>query len=256
VPDRLTGKVALVTGAAKGMGEATARLFAREGAMVFVSDIDVDAGKVVASELESPGYFVRLDVTRADEWSEAAAECHRRGGRLDILVNNAGFAESQPIEAETVEYHEAVLRTNVTGVWNGIRAVLPAMTAQRSGSIINISSMDGIIGVPGMTSFVASKFAVTGMTKSVALEVGHRGIRVNSIHPGAIATHQMRGREDAVYRSLQIEHQAIPRIGRPEEVANLALFLASDDSSYCTGGSFVIDGGHTAGPYRANFDYG
>jgi 3alpha(or 20beta)-hydroxysteroid dehydrogenase len=253
--NRLSGKVALVTGAASGMGEATSRLFAAEGARVFLTDINTTRGKEVESELAGNGTFHHLDVTSAEEWDGAVARCRNEFGRIDILLNSAGIGRGGRIEDETVEDHEQLLRVNVTGVWNGIRAVLSTMSTQRAGSIINISSIDGLVGVPGVASYVASKFAVTGLTKSVALEVGHRGIRVNSIHPGAIATPMMGGHEETVFESLQIARQAIPRLGRADEIANLALFLASEDSSYCTGASFVIDGGHTAGPYRANFPY-
>jgi 3alpha(or 20beta)-hydroxysteroid dehydrogenase len=255
MPNRLTGRVAFVTGAASGMGEAISRLFVAEGARVLLADINTSGAEAVADDLADNGHSQHLDVTSPEEWEVAVAQCNNKFGRIDILVNNAGIGRGGPIEDETVEDHELVLRTNVTGVWNGIRAVLPTMSEQRSGSIINISSIDGLVGVPGLASYVASKFAVTGLTKSVALEVGHRGIRVNSIHPGAIATPMMHGHEDAVFESLQIAQQAIPRLGRADEIAQLALFLATEDSSYCTGSSFVIDGGHTAGPYRANFKY-
>ena len=253
--DRLAGKIALVTGAASGMGEATSRLFAAEGARVCVTDVNTSRGKDIAADLGSSGSFHQLDVTSAEEWKGAVERCSHDFGHIDILINSAGIGRGGRIEDETAEDHELLLRTNVTGVWNGIRAVLPIMSRQQSGSIVNISSIDGLVGVPGVASYVASKFAVTGLTKSVALEVGHRGIRVNSIHPGAIATPMMQGHEDIVFESLQIARQAIPRLGRADEIAQLALFLSSDDSSYCTGASFVIDGGHTAGPYRASFPY-
>lgn len=254
MPDRLAGKVALVTGAASGMGEATALLFVDEGAKVLLADVNTSTGEEVAAKLGDSARFQHLDVTSAEGWDETVKRCLDEFGRVDVLVNSAGIGRGGRIEDETIEDHELVLRTNVTGVWHGIRAVLPSMTAQASGSIINISSIDGLVGVPGVGSYVASKFAVTGLTKSVALEVGHRGIRVNSIHPGAIAT-PMVSNQDYVFESLQLAHQAIPRLGRADEIAKLALFLGSDDSSYCTGSSFVIDGGHTAGPYRAKFPY-
>ncbi len=253
--ERLAAKVALVTGASSGMGEATSRLFVAEGAQVLLADVNTTRGEKVAADLAPHGRFHYLDVTSPESWAAAAERCNDAFGRIDILVNSAGIGRGGRIEDETLEDHDLVLRTNVTGVWNGIRAVLPTMSSQRSGSIINISSIDGLVGVPGVASYVASKFAVTGLTKSVALEVGHRNIRVNSIHPGAIATPMMGGNEDMISESMQIAQQAIPRLGRADEVAQLALFLASDDSSYCTGTSFVIDGGHTAGPYRAHFPY-
>jgi 3alpha(or 20beta)-hydroxysteroid dehydrogenase len=237
------------------MGAAIATAFHAEGARVCVTDIDVENGVRIAGKFGDRGCFRELDVRDAERWASVVADCIREFQRVDILVNNAGFAERQPIEDETIEYHEGVIRTNVTGVWNGMRSVLPCMRSQRSGSIINIASIDGLVGVPGMASFVASKFAVTGLTRTVALEVGHHGIRVNTIHPGAIATNQMAGREHDVYESMQLAHQALPRIGHPEEIANMAVFLASSASSYCTGASFVVDGGHLAGPYRSTFPY-
>ncbi len=255
MPDRLTGKVALVTGAASGMGEAISRLFVAEGSQVLLADVNTSRGKEVAEGLAAHSRFQHLDVTSPDAWDVAVERCNNKFGRIDILVNSAGIGRGGRIEDETVEDHDLILRTNVTGVWNGIRAVLPTMSRQLSGSIINISSIDGLVGVPGLASYVASKFAVTGLTKSVALEVGHRGIRVNSIHPGAIATPMMHGNGDVIFESMQIAQQAIPRFGRADEIAQLALFLATEDSSYCTGASFVIDGGHTAGPYRAHFAY-
>jgi 3alpha(or 20beta)-hydroxysteroid dehydrogenase len=144
---------------------------------------------------------------------------------------------------------------NLHGVWLGMRAVIPVMARQGRGSIVNISSIDGLVGVAGMTSYAASKFAVTGMTRSVALEVGRRGIRVNSIHPGVIETPMVAAAPPDVRARLKVllDRQPIPRAGRPEEVAQLALFLASDESSYCTGAQFVIDGGHLAGPFRDAF---
>ena len=155
------------------------------------------------------------------------------------------------IEDESVEDHHHIVDVNLHGVWFGMRAVIPVMSEQGNGSIVNISSIDGIVGVAGMSTYAATKFAVTGMTRSVAMEVGRRGIRVNSIHPGVIATPLVMSAPPEIHARLGrlLEQQAIPRMGTPLEVANLALFLASDESSYCTGAQFVIDGGH-CGPYR------
>ena len=181
----------------------------------------------------------------------------RAFGRIDVLVNNAGVGfPPRRIEDEDPDDHHRVIDTNLHGVYLGMRAVVPTMTEQRSGSIVNISSIDGLVGVAGMTSYAASKFAVTGMTRTAALELGRRGIRVNSIHPGVIETPLVSSAPPETLARIQtvLDRQAIPRIGRPEEVAYLALFLASDESSYCTGAQFVVDGGHLAGPYREGFD--
>src|SRR5262245_12462655 len=251
--ERLAGKIALVTGAAQGIGEACATRFVREGARVVLADIRDDLGQKLAGELGSAARYVHLDVTRAEQWSAAVAELERELGGVDVLVNNAGIGlPPVAIAEESLEEHRQILDVNLDGVFLGMRAVADAMARRGGGSIINISSIDGIVGVAGLTSYVASKFAVRGMTRSVALELGRRGIRVNSIHPGFIDTPMLRGASDALSASLQtlLDQQPIQRLGRPDEIASLALFLASDESSYCTGAEFVIDGGHTAGPYR------
>lgn len=255
---RLEGKVALVTGSGRGQGEAEARLFVEEGAHVVVSDIDRDAAEAVASSIGDRAIAISLDVTDAEAWSAAIISATTRFGGLDILVNNAGIGiPPRLIEEETTQEHRLVIDINLHGVWLGMRAAIPAMTERGGGSIVNISSIDGLVGVAGMTSYTASKFAVTGMTKSVALEVGRRGIRVNSIHPGVIETPMVALAPPEVHVRLGeiLDRQAIPRMGTPKEVAYLALFLASDESSYCTGSSFVIDGGHIAGPYRDEFTH-
>jgi 3alpha(or 20beta)-hydroxysteroid dehydrogenase len=254
MPGRLDNKVALITGAASGQGEAEAKLFAAEGAGVAVTDITDGSG--VASALGDRAIFVSLDVTDAQQWRQAVESTVERFGRLDILINNAGIGfPPRPVEQEDPEHHRRLIDTNLNGVYLGMRAVLTQMSAQRSGSIVNISSIDGLAGVAGMTSYAATKFAVTGMTKSVALEVGGRGIRVNSIHPGVISSPMVANAPASIQARLQtiLDRQPIPRMGTPEEVAYLALYLASDESSYCTGAQFVIDGGHLAGPYRDGF---
>jgi 3alpha(or 20beta)-hydroxysteroid dehydrogenase len=253
---RLDNKVALITGAASGQGEAEAKLFVAEGAEVVVADIA--DGTSVASELGDRAVFVALDVSDADQWRHAVELSVARFGRLDILINNAGIGfPPRRLEDEDQEHHRRLIDTNLNGVYLGMRAVLAQMSAQRSGSIVNISSIDGLAGVAGMTSYAATKFAVTGMTRSVALEVGGRGIRVNSIHPGVISSPMVANAPAEIHARLQkiLDRQAIPRMGTPEEVAYLAVYLASDESSYCTGAQFVIDGGHLAGPFRDGFDH-
>ncbi len=248
---RVEGKVAIVTGAARGMGEAFARRLAGEGAKVVLTDIN-EAGAKVAAEL--PGaVFVKADVTQGPEWDKLIAAAKDLGG-LDILVNNVGGSPGVAyIEDETLDWHRLVMDLNVTSTWHGIRAALPAMRAKGGGSIVNISSIDGIAGVAAMTSYAAAKFAVTGITKTVALEAGKDGVRVNSVHPGVIGTPLVMGANEAgMARMLQtVSTQPIPRFGKPEEVANAVLFFASDESSYCTGTSLVVDGGHLAGPPRS-----
>ena len=249
---RLAGKVALVTGAAQGIGEAIARKFAEHGAKVVVGDIQAERGEALARELGEGAVFQHLDVRALEAWEAAVAVTLERFGRLDVLVNNAGSGTGGGIEAETLAEHRRVLDLNVTGVWAGMRSVVAAMTAQGAGSIINISSIDGLVGIAGLPTYVASKFAVPGMTRSLALELGERGIRVNSVHPGITETPLVKASPPGSAERLRraVARQPIARMGRPEEIANAALFFASDESSYCTGASLVVDGGHLAGPYR------
>jgi len=257
VTGRLEGKVALITGAARGQGEAEARLFVAEGARVAVTDVLAAEAEAVATGLGAAAIYRHLDVSVEEDWKMALDAVDATWGRLDVLVNNAGIAAPPaPIERESVDDHHRIIDTNLNGVYLGMRAVVPMMTRQRSGSIINVSSIDGLVGVAGMTTYAASKFAVTGMTRSAALELGRRGVRVNSIHPGIIETPLVQGAPAEVMARLQrvLDRQAIPRMGTAQEVAYLALYLASDESSYCTGAQFVIDGGHLAGPHREGFD--
>ena len=253
VGGRLGDKVALVTGGASGQGEAEARLFAAEGAQVIVADVNDDAGRAVTDSLGDAARYVHLDVSVYDQWLSAVQEIDQRFGRLDILVNNAGIGVG-PVRIDEIDLadHHRLFDINVHGVFYGIRTCLRLLKASGNASVINTSSIDGIAGVLGMSSYAATKFAVTGITKSTALEFGEYGIRVNSIHPGVIATPMVRNAPEATQQRLKVlmARQPIPRAGTAEEIAKLALFLASDDSSYCTGAEFVIDGGHLAGPYR------
>jgi 3alpha(or 20beta)-hydroxysteroid dehydrogenase len=250
---RLEDKVALITGSARGQGEAEARLFVREGARVVVTDVLDADGSALATELGDAASYVHLDVTSLDDWAAAIAHVEERHERLDVLVNNAGIGIPPHTAMDaTEEGHRRTLEVNLHGVWNGARAAHPVMARNGGGSIVNISSIDGLVGVPYMASYTASKFAVTGLTKTLALEWGLDNIRVNSVHPGVISSPMVDHAPPAVLERVQrfLDHQPIPRMGTPEEVALLVLFLASDESSYCTGSEFVIDGGHLAGPYR------
>lgn len=249
---RLQDKVALVTGAAQGIGEATARKLAEHGAKVVLADIQVARGEALAAELGAPHVFQHLDARELEAWERAVSAVLARFGRLDILVNNAGGGAGGGIEGETLADHRRVLDLNVTGVWAGMRSVVKPMAAQGRGSIINISSIDGLVGIAGLPTYVASKFAVTGLTRSLALELGGRGIRVNSVHPGITETPLVKSTPGGSMERLKraVARQPIARMGRPEEIANAVLFFASDESSYCTGASLVVDGGQLAGPYR------
>ena len=249
---RLEGKVALISGAARGMGRAEALLFAGEGARVAVCDVLDDEGAAVAAEIGGAARFWHLDVTSETDWGAAVAATTDEFGRLDVLVNSAGTAEGAPLAEMTLESYRRVTETNQTGVFLGMRAVIEPMTAAGGGSIINISSIDGLVGMNGIISYVASKWAVRGMTKAAAMELAPRGIRVNSVHPGFIRTSLGAGEVDAATIHTMLDAYTarmapMGRTGEPEEIAKLALFLASDDSSYSTGSEFVADGGLIAG---------
>jgi 3alpha(or 20beta)-hydroxysteroid dehydrogenase len=254
VTDRLAGKVALITGAAQGQGAAEARRFASEGAKVVVADVQYDKARTVVREIGVTSAMVApLDVTEPEQWDRAVRAAVAAFGKLDVLVNNAGIAVPPALlDDVSLDDHRRILAVNLDGVMLGMRAVIPAMRDAGGGSIVNIASIDGLVGVAGMASYAASKFGVTGLTRTAALELGRHGIRVNSIHPGVIASPMVDHAPPDVRERLDrlMAQQPIPRMGTPEEVASLALFLASDESSYCTGGQFVIDGGHLAGPHR------
>jgi len=249
---RLTGKVALITGAARGQGESEARLFVAEGARVVLGDVLDDQGSAVAAALGDAAVYVHHDVTSEDEWALAVDATERRFGKLDVLVNNAGVLSFGTVTHElAVADYRRVIEINQFGTFLGMRAAIPAMLRNRGGSIVNISSTNGFRGVAGTVAYGASKFAIRGMTKTVALEYGMANIRVNSVHPGAIDTPMTKlgnlGGMSGDEQTAMVEAVALGRFGQPEEVANLALFLASDESSYCTGAEFIIDGGMLAG---------
>lgn len=244
----LEGKVALISGAARGMGAEEARLFVSEGAKVLLGDVLDEEGEKVAAAIGESAHYVHLDVTSESDWQAAVSAAETVFGKLDILVNNAGIFRFGLLEKTPLEEFELVVRVNQMGPFLGMKSSIAAMRRAGGGSIVNISSLAGMQGVGGAVSYTASKFAVRGMTKVAAIELGRDSIRVNSVHPGGVETPMTRpfgaesGTEDpSSYRS------PIARIGRPQEVANLVLWLASDKSSYCTGSEFVIDGGEGAG---------
>ncbi|MBK8133062.1 MAG: glucose 1-dehydrogenase [Gammaproteobacteria bacterium] len=244
----LNGKVALITGAARGQGAAEARLFAQRGAKVVLCDILDSEGQAVAAEIGANATYVRLDVTSEASWQAAVKAAVGKFGKLNVLVNNAGIVKVTNLADCPLDEYMQVIQVNQVGVFLGMKTVVPAMKQAGGGSIVNISSIDGLIGMTGGTAYCASKFAVRGMTKVAALELGKDGIRVNSIHPGGILTPMITGAGlDAQTAGEIFGRVPLQRIGQPEEIATLAAYLASDDASYSTGSEFIADGGLTAG---------
>lgn len=246
---RLAGKVAIITGAAQGMGAEHVRRFVREGAKVLATDVNAAAGEALASELGSAVAFAPLDVSSEAAWAAAVAAAETRFGPVNILVNNAGIVGPPALTAEfaTADY-ERVCAINQTGVFLGIKSVLPSMLRAGSGSIVNISSISGIVAIYGTpnAAYAASKFAVRGITKFVAIEYGKQNIRCNSVHPGYIRTPMMTEALDDDQIVIASGSVPIGRVGETEDVSNLVVFLASDESGFITGTEHVIDGGLTA----------
>jgi cyclopentanol dehydrogenase len=248
--DRLKGKVALISGGARGQGAAEARLFVGEGAKVVIADVLDDLCKKTADEINS-GFGAKavvalhLDVTRAADWRAAVDSCVREFGGLDVLVNNAGIANVKGIEETSEEEWDSIVNINQKGVWLGMKAAVPSMRRRGGGSIINISSIYGIIGSPGSAAYHGTKGAVRLLTKAAAVQYAADKIRVNSVHPGVILTPMV----DVVPRSeLQplIDMAPMKRGAQPEEVGWCVVFLASDEASFVTGAELVVDGGYTA----------
>ena len=245
--DRLRDKVALITGSARGQGEAVARLFASEGGRVVVSDVLDDQGREVAGSLGASAVYVHLDVTSEDDWAAATAAAVDAFGRLDILVNNAGILEFGSLASTTAEDYLRMVTVNQLGPFLGMQAVERVMRPAGSGSIVNISSVDGLRGLNGVFAYAATKWALRGMTKCAAMELGHAGIRVNSVHPGGVRTPMNDPHIGDMDIDAMFEPLPIGRLAEPEEIASLVLFLASDEASYCTAAEFTADGGWTAG---------
>lgn len=247
---RLDEKVALVTGAAQGIGEATARLFASEGASVVVADIDGELGQKVADDVGSLARFISLDVTDPDQWQAAMDGLLGEFGRLDVLVNNAGISPAASIEDATLDQWQRVFKINGDSVFLGCKFGVEAMKKGSGGSIVNLSSITGIRAAGELAAYSSSKGAVRLLTKSVALHAGQYHIRCNSIHPGGVHTRMLDEfldrMPDAVAAKAQMgQGNPIGRVGEPIDIANAILFLASDDSSWVTGAELVVDGGST-----------
>ena len=263
VVGRLDGKIAFITGGARGMGEAEARLFAAEGASVVVADVLDEAGRDVVSGIGGSARYVHLDVTDEPSWNAALSFARNEFGTPDVLVNNAGVLKYGRIVDTDLALLREVLDVNLIGPFLGMKVVGAAMADAGGGSIVNVASTGGMIGMSMIGAYVASKWALRGLTKTAAIELGPRGVRVNSLHPGGVATPMTGVTEDVLVEppapgvhesdpalaavDAGSAQQPLPRMGRPIEIARLALFLSSDESSYCTGSEFVADGGSIAG---------
>ncbi|MBA2812749.1 MULTISPECIES: SDR family oxidoreductase [Streptomyces] len=238
---RFQGKVAIVTGGARGMGASHARGLAAEGARVLIGDVLDTEGKALAEEVPGARY-VHLDVTREDSWQHALHTAEEALGPVDVLVNNAGIVHFGGVEEQSPEHFRRILDVNLVGSFLGMHTVLPGMRDRGRGAVVNVSSAAGLVGFAGGVGYVASKWGVRGMTKAAALDMAGSGVRVNSVHPGVIRTPMGESASPDLFA-----HQPVPRMGEPEEVTRMVLFLASDDASFTTGGEFLIDGGQTIG---------
>ncbi|MBH9581384.1 3-alpha-hydroxysteroid dehydrogenase [Staphylococcus felis] len=241
---RLTDKVVIITGGAQGMGKLHAERALSEGAKVVITDINESVGQVTAQSLGEDVLFIQHDVSKESDWQHVVDTVMSRFERIDVLINNAGITYHKSIDDVSLEDYMKIVNINQVSVFLGIKVVSPIMKQQEIGSIINISSMNGLVG--GAIGYTDTKFAVRGMTKAAARELSPYNIRVNSVHPGVIQTPMLE--EDSVKEAVNAFKKTIPmrRIAQPEEVSNLVCFLASDEASYSTGSEFVIDGGMTA----------
>jgi 3alpha(or 20beta)-hydroxysteroid dehydrogenase len=241
VMDRFEGKVAIVTGGARGMGESHVRSLVEEGAKVVIADVIDEDGTMVAKELGDATRFVHLDVTSPDSWDAALELAEREFGAVTMLVNNAGIVTFGGVDQISIEDFDRTIAVNLRGVFLGMRAVAPGMRAAGGGAIVNISSTAGLMGYTGLAGYTASKWGVRGLTKAAALDLGPE-IRVNSVHPGPIRTPMTAGLAEDL-----VSTQRIPRYGEPAEVTAAVLFLLSDAASFMTGSELAVDGGAVLG---------
>ncbi|WDD92180.1 glucose 1-dehydrogenase [Burkholderia sp. FERM BP-3421] len=249
--NRLEGKVAIITGGARGIGAATCRRFVEAGARaVVIADVLDGEGGALARELGDAACFMRLDVADEANWSRVADAAASRFGGIDVLVNNAAVLTFCGITELSTRDFERELSVNLVGTFVGLRTVAPYMIARKRGSIVNISSVDGLRGVNALAAYASSKWGVRGLTKVAALEFGHHGVRVNSIHPGGVDT-VMSNPTGAPLEAINPHYANVPlqRVGLPDEIARATLFLASDEASYCNGAELAVDGGMVAGAY-------
>ena len=251
--NRLKDKLAIITGGARGMGAATSRLFAAEGAKVVIADLLTQEGEALAAELGDAAIFVKHDVSDETSW-QAVLNGAEALGPVDVLVNNAGVLLFRTLADTSKTDFERVIDVNLVGTFLGVKMVGAGMVARGHGSIVNISSVDGMKGANGLGAYCASKWGIRGLTRVAAMEYGHRGVRVNSVHPGGIDTAMgnpyAEKREDVNRRYTMVPLQ---RVGIPEEVAQTSLFLASDESSYLCGAEIAVDGGMLTGQYYVGF---
>ncbi len=245
---RLEGKVAIITGAARGQGEAEARLFAAHGARVIVADVLEEEGRAVAKSIGDAATFERLDVSAEDDWTRVVDAAVAHAGPLTTLVNNAGIVGYSAFEDTSLEDYLRVIQVNQIGTFLGMRTAIPALAASGGGSIVNVASVEGLRGSNGLVAYCSSKWAIRGLTKVGAVELARRGIRVNTLLPGSVDTPMSALPEGTeIDTEAMIADRPVIRAGRPEELAQAALFLACDDSSYVSGAELVVDGAWTAG---------